>query len=69
MVLGAAIKIGNILIKFGKFAGGGLASGNRIVQTFPPNLRPYVRDVLKGTNIVTAGGLKNKIFHVLDFSL
>ncbi len=58
-VLSAAIKIGNIIVKYGGKAN--IGATNRIVQTFPPNLRPYVRDVLKGANTVTVGGVISDI--------
>ncbi len=63
MVIGAIITIGRIVYKVAK---GTLAFGSgatSIVSRFPPNFRPYIKDVIKGANIVTAGGLISDIIH------
>ncbi len=57
MVLGAAIKIGQVIIKLAKFNRRFTRGGTAIVQRFPPSARPYIRDIIKGANIVSAGGI------------
>lgn len=63
MVIGAAIKIGTIIIKVAKATRRMSAGGTAIVQRFPPTTRPYIKDIIKGANIVTAGGYIADIIH------
>jgi len=61
MVWSTIIKIVPIITRF-------LQTGNRIatgesafLTRFPPNLRPYVKDVLRGFTIITTGGVISDI--------
>ncbi len=55
-VVNIAHKIYKISKGFGKRAISG-QQYDRIVTQFPPNYRPYVRDVLRGADVAFSGGL------------
>ncbi len=57
VAIGAAIKIGQIIIRFAKGAGRFTSGETTILSRFPPNYRPGIKQIIKGANIVTAGGL------------
>ncbi len=57
MVIGSVLKIGNVIYKLARGAGRFTSGETSILTRFPPNYRPYIKEIIKGANIVTAGGI------------
>ncbi len=65
-LLKVAIEVGKIAYKYGRTAGR-IASGEAtFVSRFPPHLRGYAKDVVRGANIIFAGGLISDALQGLD---
>ncbi len=57
MTIGQAIKIGQTIYRLAKGVGRFTSGETAILSRFPPNYRPYIKQIIKGANIVTAGGI------------
>ncbi len=63
VAIGTIVKIGGIIYKYAKGVGKFTSGETSIVSRFPPNYRPYIKEIIKGANIVTAGGIISDIIH------
>ncbi len=57
VLIKTVVEAAKIAIKYGA-TGGRIVSGEAaFVSRFPPNYRPFVKDILRGFSIVTTGGI------------